>query len=223
MRRAGRRAVVVGDDPIALACEARLAAAGYEVRRFGQELPPADVRAALDDWPAVDALVNCHFHVVPSGVAGLAGDEWQRALDVNATGPLLATRAMLDLLTVAGGDGGASVVHLGSVDGTFGNPSVVAYSASKAVLVPLTHVMAHEFAALGIRVNCVARALVLPDRAEPPAVMAPIVAATPLGRPAAPDEIAAVVEFLVGAQSSYVTGAVIPVDGGRTGITRGTA
>ena len=238
-----RRAVVVGDDDIAAATAVRLSSDGFEVLLAGASpaatiaaitaagrpcraltvdladpaMAAARVAEAVSDWDELHALVNAHFHVEPANLAELTIEQWQRSLAVNATGPLLMTQALRGRL--ARGDG-AAVVHLGSIDGLFGNPNVVAYSAAKAALVPLTHVMAHELAADGIRVNCVARALVETATSPP---IASIVAATPLGRAASPEEIAAVVAFLVSTESSYVTGAVIPVDGGRTGVTRGTA
>ena len=97
--------------------------------------------------------------------------------------------------------------------------------AAEAVVPALTQVMAHELAPLGIRVNCVARAAV-----EDPSVVAaaPVLhgdamACTPLGRPARGEEVARVVSFLAGADASYVTGSTLVVDGGRSGLTPGTA
>src|SRR5690606_802023 len=115
------------DDDIALACVTRLGADGYEVlvagtattcgrsgaaRSVAVDLAEpaasaAAIGAAAAGWPALHALVNCHLHVEPGGVGDLDLTAWQRALDVNATGPLAVTRALLGPLAAAGG---ASVV-----------------------------------------------------------------------------------------------------------------
>jgi NAD(P)-dependent dehydrogenase (short-subunit alcohol dehydrogenase family) len=98
---------------------------------------------------------------------------------------------------------------------------VPAYSTAKGGLGPLTHVMAHEFAPYGIRVNCVARAAV--GGSPPPPGLAGVLEATPLGRAAEPGEVAAAVAFLASDEASYITGTVLTVDGGRSGLTPGTA
>ena len=109
---------------------------------------------------AVRALVNCHFAIEWSSLRDSTVDGWEAVVRTNVLGPVVATKAFLPLLDAAGADGGAAVVHLGSIDGFQGNPWVPSYSASKGAIPPLTHVMADELAPAGIRVNCVARAAV---------------------------------------------------------------
>jgi NAD(P)-dependent dehydrogenase (short-subunit alcohol dehydrogenase family) len=171
--------------------------------------------------PAVHVLVNSHFAMTWASIAEADVGEWERTMRTNLLGPLVSTKAFLPLLRRAGS---ASVVHLGSVDGMFGNPRVPSYSATKGALIPLTHVMAHELAASGIRVNCVARAAVTDNHASgtTDGYVDRLLEATPLHRPASPDEVAAAFVFLASDDSSYITGSVLVVDGGRTGITAAT-
>jgi len=78
--------------------------------------------------------------------------QWDRQVAVNLTAPFLCSQRLLPALRAAGK---ASIIHHGSIDGVHGNPFLVAYSASKGGLVPLTHVMAYWLSPLGIRVNCI--------------------------------------------------------------------
>jgi len=169
---------------------------------------------------AVHGLVNCHFDLEDNTNFADSDDAtWNRVLEFNLLGPVRATKAFLPLLTAAGE---AAVVHVGSIDGQQGNPQFPAYSVAKGGLVPLTHVMANDLAARGIRVNCVARGMWIERGQTPSPNVRPVIDQTPLGRPAYPDEIAAVILSLISPSFSYVTGAVLTVDGGRTGITPGT-
>lgn len=140
-------------------------------------------------------------------------------MSFNVLGPVFAARAFLPLLKRSPAP---AIVHCGSIDGTLGNPQVPSYSAAKGAIVSLTHVMADEFAQYGIRVNCVARAMTVdPDRTVHP-MYERLVEETPLGRPSFMEEVVAAIEFLASPAASYITGVVLPVDGGRTAITPGT-
>ena len=237
--------VLVGDGPIADACLVAALAAQYAVALIGPRASESahvggvdndNVLAfdtELDDWEAiqnaattvvstygaVNALVNCQLLAEAVHLEDCPLEAWERGLRVNLTSPFVCVKAFLPALRAAGS---AAIVNVGSIDGSFGNPSVVAYSAGKGGLIPLTHVMAADLARYGIRVNCVARALVSDGRPILSPAFQPIVDATPLGRQGEAEEVAAMIMFLASDAASYVTGAVVPVDGGRTAVTPGT-
>jgi NAD(P)-dependent dehydrogenase (short-subunit alcohol dehydrogenase family) len=201
--------------------------AGGEV--LAVEADPADeaqLRAAAEACAqrcgSVDVLVNHHLALAWCDVMTSSMAIWHEAVRVNLLGPVVATRMFLPLLEAAGT---SAVVHVGSIDGILGNPRAAAYSTTKGALVSLTHVMADELAPRGIRVNCVARAAA-DDGAgasASPVLAVEVARHTPLRRVATAAEVAAVICFLASADASYVNGAVLPVDGGRSGVTPGTA
>lgn len=170
-----------------------------------------------ETWSSIDVLVTSHFGTYVAGVEDLTLEQWQETLTVNLTGVFAATKAFLPLLR---GGTDPAIVHVGSIDGILGNPNIPAYTASKGGVTTLTHVLAGELGP-DIRVNAIGRAssTAMP---LPAAVIAPLNAVTPLGRPGDPREYAAAVLFLASPAASYVTGVTLPVDGGRTGITPGT-
>jgi 3alpha(or 20beta)-hydroxysteroid dehydrogenase len=137
---------------------------------------------------------------------------WHRALDVNVTGPLLGMQTLRPLM-----DAGASIVNVVSIAGLGGHVAA-AYTTSKWALRGLSRVAALEFGEAGIRVNAIFPGLVdTPLMAgASPAFGTAAVAETPLGRPGTPADIAPLVVYLLSAESSFVTGAEIAVDGGLT-------
>ncbi len=160
----------------------------------------------------------------------IALEDWNRQIAVNLTAPFLCSQKLLPALKAAGG---AAIVHHGSIDGVLGNPTLVAYSASKGGLQPLTHVMGFWLARHGIRVNCINSGALreskqgIPvrlnrdNRAGQP--MSDVQRrATPMARPGFVEEAADVALYLASDESSYVNGSVITLDGGRTGLTPGT-
>ena len=176
----------------------------------------------------VDSLINCQLALDASTASGIEIEVWERVVRVNLTGPVVLAQAFNDLLAASGT---GSIVNVGTIDGLQGNPSLPAYSSSKGGLVALTHVMAHDYAQRGVRVNYVARCATkevqallaaTSDTDVQPNFEEKLAALTPLERVGHADETAAVVEFLGSQEASFVNGAVLTVDGGRSGITPGT-
>jgi NAD(P)-dependent dehydrogenase (short-subunit alcohol dehydrogenase family) len=166
----------------------------------------------------VHILVNNAGATWGAPLAEFLASGWDKVLDLNLKAPFFLTRAMLPLLEAAGtADDPARVINVGSIDGLRvpGLPTY-SYSASKAGLHQLTRVLARELGPRHITVNAVApgpfeskmMAATLAEFGEE------IAAASPLGRIGRPDDMAGVAVFLSGRGGAYVTGAVIPVDGG---------
>jgi NAD(P)-dependent dehydrogenase (short-subunit alcohol dehydrogenase family) len=187
-----------------------------------QAVADAVVNAA-GAWGGLDVVVaNAAVQLVGADdrLDRVPGDVWQRTLDVNLTGAFHTVKhGVRELLD---GDGGA-VVCVGSPAGTYGIArGLTAYSASKAGLQGLVRVLAADLADQGVRVNGVLPGITVTPMnrwwTEDPGAAAEVVRAVPMGRPAQPHEIAAVVAFLASDDASYVTGALWSVDGGLTAV-----
>lgn len=177
--------------------------------------PAALARAFRARLDRLDLLVNsaAGFEALPLAATDAAA--WDAQLDLNARAPLLLTRALLPLLRRAGG----AVVNVADVGGGLVPwRGYAAYCASKAALARLTECLALELAP-AVRVNAVAPGTVLWPDAYPAARRRELAGRIPLGRAGTPDDVAAAVRFL--AEAPYVTGAILPVDGGRHLAGRG--
>ena len=143
----------------------------------------------------------------------MTDDAWRRVIDVNLTGAFFcARRALRKMVRAHGG----RIVFVSSVGAFVGLPGQANYAASKAGLVGLARALAREVASRGVTVNVVAPGLVDTDMlgAIGEARTAQLAAMVPLGRLAMPDEVAGLVGFVASADAAYVTGAIIPLDGG---------
>jgi NAD(P)-dependent dehydrogenase (short-subunit alcohol dehydrogenase family) len=166
----------------------------------------------------VHVLVNNAGATWGAALAEFPASAWDKVLDLNLKAPFFLTRAFLPLLEAAGtADDPARVINVGSIDGLrVPELPTYSYAASKAGLHQLTRVLARELGPRHITVNAVApgpfeskmMAVTLAQQGEQ------IAAASPLGRIGRPDDMAGVAVFLSGRGAAYVTGAVIPVDGG---------
>jgi 3-oxoacyl-[acyl-carrier protein] reductase len=229
----GRIVLVTGGSRgIGHACARRLAAAGERVAVTYHSSPPPDdlfaVQCDVTSTVQVDAAfdaVEAHFGgpveilVSNAGVTKdglllrMTEDDFAAVLDANLTAAYRVTkRAAKGMVKARRG----RIVLMSSVVGMLGSAGQSNYAASKAGLVGFARSLARELGSRSITVNVVAPGPVATDMtaALTDAQREAITDSVPLGRMADPDEIAGVVSFLVGPDAAYITGAVIPVDGG---------
>jgi 3-oxoacyl-[acyl-carrier protein] reductase len=239
---AGRTALVTGAARgIGLAIAMRLAADGLRVALLDQDSAGAEAAARavgrgamalagdvtrtkdVDDavarveraWGRLDVLVN------NAGITGrsfpiweLSDEDWQRVIDVDLTSVFLCCRAAVKVMLR---QGGGRIVNIASIAGKEGNPTLVPYSTAKAGVIGLTKALAKEVATRGILVNAVAPAVIGTDllKQMEPTTVDLLVSKIPMGRVGKPEEVAALVAWLVSDECSFSTGAVYDLSGGR--------
>lgn len=235
---AGNVVVVTGcASGIGQAIAEALAAEGAVVEGVDRQPWPASHVADISDARVVqrvvggihrrhgrlDALVNCAGIWAPGTVATTDEDVWERVFAVNVRGTFLMSKAVLPYMAARRR---GSIVNIASNYGLVGGRNAAAYTASKGAVVALTRAMALDHAAAGIRVNCICPGTVdtplirQPMRAMPAeearALTESRLARHPLGRIGTPTDIAPGAVYLVSDGSSFVTGAVLAIDGGYT-------
>jgi 3-oxoacyl-[acyl-carrier protein] reductase len=163
----------------------------------------------------VDVLVNNAGITRDAMAHRMSLEQFRQVIDVHLQGTWLGTRAALAHMRSR--EGGGAIVNLSSLSGKIGNVGQTNYSAAKAGIVGMTKASAKEGARYAIRVNAIQPGLIRTAMTEamPEDVVAERVAGIPLGRMGEPAEIADVALFLASDLSSYVTGAVVEVTGGR--------
>lgn len=181
--------------------------------------PETVVQAALDSFGRVDALINNAGILTLGRAEETSDDAWDRMMDVNLSAVFRLSRAALPALRHSRG----TIVNIASDWALTGARGAVAYAVSKAAVAQLTRCMALDHGAEGIRVNAIcpgdtdtamiATGLHGSARA---ARLAELGASVPLGRVGTPEDVARVTAFLVSPAAGYMTGALIPVDGGVT-------
>lgn len=177
------------------------------------------VARVVEIWGSVNSLVVSAGIQRYGTALTTSTDQWNEVMGVNLQGAWNAARAVIPFLQKAGG---GTIVNVSSVQALATQPNVLAYTVSKHALIGLTRSIAIDFAAQNIRVNAVCpgsvdtpmlRWAASLDK-DPDSVLEACNQMHPLGRIAAPREIAEVIAFLAHESSSFVTGAVWPVDGG---------
>ncbi len=179
---------------------------------------PAWVAEAVKRFGGLDGLVNAAGVMGSGGLLNLEPAEWDRMMDTNLRAMFLVTRAAAPELIKRKG----AVVNLSSVAGPRPYANLMGYVVSKAGVDAFTRCAALDLAPHGVRVNALNPGVVVSELqtvtgAVPdyPAFLERSKATHPLGRVGQPEEIAALVLFLLGHESSWITGATMPIDGGR--------
>ncbi|MGH8796034.1 MAG: SDR family NAD(P)-dependent oxidoreductase [Caldimonas sp.] len=180
----------------------------------------AALGASVAALGAVDALVNNAGIFRAADFLAITEDDWDAVLDVNLKGAFLVGQAVAREMAA---HGGGAIVNMSSVNGITAIPGIASYNASKGGVNQLTRVMALALADHGVRVNAVAPGTIATELAKNAVLgsddaRARIMSRTPLKRLGEPAEIAEVCAFLLSSASSYMTGTIVYVDGGRLAL-----
>jgi NAD(P)-dependent dehydrogenase (short-subunit alcohol dehydrogenase family) len=183
---------------------------------------PEDVRRMID--VAVERYGRLDIAVANAGIIPLASvveatlDDWDEVMAIDGRGMFMTCKYAIEQMMTSGG---GSIVCLSSISGVAGQPRQSTYGPAKFVASGLTKHLAVEWASRGIRVNAVAPGTIntervqrLPEEPGGPEYLEAVKAAHPMGRLGEPSEVAKAILFLASDEASFITGAILPVDGG---------
>jgi NAD(P)-dependent dehydrogenase (short-subunit alcohol dehydrogenase family) len=179
---------------------------------------PGLVQQILARFGRIDILVNNAGINQKKELTDVSDEEFQRILHTNVSAVFALSREVVRSMAAAG-DG--VIINISSMAAQYGIPKVIAYSASKSAIEGMTRAMAVELAPKGIRVNCIAPGFIATDMSEKALNgdaerKQKVMSRTPMGRLGAPADIGEAALYLASDGAKYVTGVVLPVDGGNS-------
>ena len=215
----GAKVVLAARDKNAIATVAKdiLSAGGQAVAVPTDVGDPVSVerlvQQALDVYGRLDAAFNnAGDGHMPTPLADVKVEDFERAIRVNLTGVFLSMKYEIPAMLR---NGGGAIVNMSSTAGLNGVRGMAGYVASKHGIIGLTKTAALDYAQLNIRVNAIAPGPILTDRLKQMKNREQVALAVPIRRIGAPEEVAYTAAWLCSDQASFITGATIPIDGGR--------
>lgn len=180
-------------------------------------IPPL-VQRIISEHGSVDVLVNNAGINLKKIFTEVSDEEFQRILLTNVTAVFSLSREVVKHMLA---NGGGSIINISSMAAQYGIPKVIAYTASKSAIEGMTKAMAVELSPQGIRVNCIAPGFIATDMSakaldNDPERKQKVMSRTPMGAMGIPADIGDAALFLAGDAARYITGVVLPVDGGNS-------
>jgi NAD(P)-dependent dehydrogenase (short-subunit alcohol dehydrogenase family) len=217
----GIKVVLIGRDKtrLKLACETLGELAGFVGCDLAQlsELPGV-VRNIHKEYGRIDILVNNAGMHLKKAISDVTDDDYQKVILTNQTAMFSLTR---EVAAVMQKQCSGVILNISSMASQYGLPNVIAYTASKSAIEGMTRAMAVELAQYRIRVNCIAPGFIKTNMStlaleKDPERKKKVLSRTPLGRLGKSEEVADAAYFLVSSSASFITGVVLPVDGGNS-------
>lgn len=215
------RLIIIGRNETKLkeACRSLGPLAGYvslDLTKLG-EIPGA-VKAIEERLGKIDILVNNAGIHLKKPLTEVSDEDYQGIILTNQTAVFTLTR---EVAVIMKKQGNGSILNISSMASTYGMPQVIAYTASKSAVEGMTRAMAVELSPSGIRVNCIAPGFIRTSMSSialdnDPERKRKVLSRTPMGRLGEPEEVADAAYFLVSDAAAYITGVILPVDGGNS-------
>lgn len=179
---------------------------------------PSLVGQLTETYGTINILVNNAGINLKKNFTEVTDEEFQKILLTNVTAVFALSREVIKQMLE---NGGGSIINISSMASQYGIPKVIAYTASKAAIEGMTRAMAVELSPQGIRVNCIAPGFIATDMSakalnNDPARKQKVLSRTPIGKLGETNDIGEAALFLASEASKYITGIILPVDGGNS-------
>jgi len=179
---------------------------------------PGFVQGVVEQYGQIDILVNNAGTNMKKEFAEVTDEEFQQVITTNLSAVFSMSREVVKNMLQ---NGGGSIINISSMAAQYGLPKVIAYSASKTAIDGMTRAMAVELSPKGIRVNAIAPGFIYSDMTakalnSDPERKAKVFGRTPMGIMGQPADIGDAAYFLVSDAAKFITGVVLPVDGGNS-------